>query len=315
MAYARAEALLRLFKRPQWFRSKTGITGATKRPFIFPTGFGFAFGSLAFVQLMMAIASQNNLIYLFVFAEISIALASMFYTNLNIHRVQLDDIKTSDCFAQETNWVEIYLKTLKDKPIYQTSVRWNFEKTGLSLPPNTLFLSIPWTPKRRGLQKVPALTVESSYPFGLLRSWKIQRFHKEVLVLPCRRGNTNFPASSIGNNAVDNQGLFYDLRQFQRGDWPRRIDWRASQRAQKLLIRRFEEESSMQLEFSWNDTAHISNGEGRISQLALWVDKAEKQNSEYSLRVGAWNSGRGRGHGHWLKCMEHLALLSLKGLK
>ena len=307
--------MLRLFKRPQWFRSKTGITGATKRPFIFPTGFGFAFGSLAFIQLIMAIASQNNLIYLFVFSEISIALASMFYTNLNIHRVRLDEIKTTDCFANEANWVEIYLKTLKDKPIYQTSLRWNSEKTGLSLAPNTLFLSISWTPRKRGLQKLPALTVESSYPFGLLRSWKIQRSHQEILVFPARRGNVAFPPSAIGDKAVDKQGLFYDLRPFQRGDWPRRIDWRASQRAQKLLIRRFEEESSMQLAFEWSDTAHLTNAEERISQLALWVDTAEKQSSDYSLRIGAWNSGRGRGYAHWRKCMEHLALMSTKGLK
>ncbi len=260
----------------------------------------------------MAIASQNNLIYLFVFAEISIALASMFYTNLNIHRVSLKEISTGDCFAQEPNWVEVHLQTLNDKPIYQTSLRWNFEKEGLSLPPATLMVAIPWAPRRRGRQRPPALTIESTYPFGLLRSWKLQRSDTEVIVYPARRGASGFPSSSVGDRAVDKQGLFYDLRPFQRGDWPRRIDWRASQRAQKLLIRRFEEESSMQLEFHWSQTAHLKNGEDRISQLALWVDKAEKQSSDYSLQVGSWSSGRGRGPAHWRRCMEHLALMSVK---
>lgn len=263
----------------------------------------------------MAIASQNNLIYLFVFAEISIALSSMFYTNLNIHRVRLRDISVSDSFAQEPNWVEVSLTTLKDKPIYQTSVRWSTEKTGLPLPPATLSIAIPWTPRRRGQQRLPSLTIESSFPFGLLRSWKLQRTGQEVIVFPSRRGSSNFPSSSVGDRAVDKQGLFYDLRPFQRGDWPRRIDWRASQRAQKLLIRRFEEESSLQLQFHWQQTSHLPNIEERISQLALWVDKAEKQKTDYSLQVGPWNSGRGHGYGHWQKCMQHLALLSVKDLK
>jgi uncharacterized protein (DUF58 family) len=149
----------------------------------------------------------------------------------------------------------------------------------------------------------------------LLRSWRLQRSDKEVVVFPCRRGNTNFPAAATGDQAVDNQGLFYDLRPFQRGDWPRRIDWRASQRAQKLLIRRFEEESSVQLHFDWRQTAHLPHGEDRISQLALWVDKAEKQARDYSLQVGPWHSGRGRGPHHWQKCMQHLALVSLRELK
>ena len=263
----------------------------------------------------MAIAAQNNLIYLFVFAEISIALASMFYTNLNIHRVSLKEVQVPQCFAQEPNWIEVHLKTLNDTTIYQTSVRWSSEKEGISLPPATMFAALKWTPRRRGLQRIPTLTIESAYPFGLLRSWKLQRTEKEVLVYPCRRGESGFPSSSIGEQAIDNQGLFYDLRPFQRGDWPRRIDWRASQRAQQLLIRRYEEQNSTQLEFDWRQTATLKNGEDRLSQLALWVDKAEKQASDYSLRIGNWNSGRGRGPAHWQKCMEHMALVSVKELK
>lgn len=303
----------RLFKRPQWFRSKA-TSQDQKRPYIVPTGFGFVFGTLALVQLIMAITAQNNLIYLFVFTEVSIALASMFFSNSNIHRAQLASMEAMTCFANEESWVEIQLKNTK--PSYQLYLKWSFQKNGsYPLLPSSHQIQIPWTPRRRGLQALPKLVIESTFPFGLLRCWKVIRSKKEVLVLPERKGNASYPSSTRGDSTVDQLGLFHDIRKFQRGDWPRRIDWRASQRSQQMMIRRYEEESAVQLDFSWEQTAHLKDIEERISQLALWIDIAERQGAHYSLRVGSWNSGRYRGPQHWQKCFEFLALIDESGLR
>ena len=75
------------------------------------------------------------------------------------------------------------------------------------------------------------------------------------------------------------------------------------------MIRRFEEESAVQLDFNWEQTSGIKEFEDRVSQLALWVDQAERQGAEYSLQVGNWKSGRSRGPNHWNRCFEYLALM------
>ena len=306
MGFAKGEALLRRFKRPQWVQFRSWDT-SHKRPYIFPTGFGFAFGLIAVLQLMMAIFSQNNLIYLFVFSEISIALSSMFFTNNNMHRVQLSQISVTTSFAHEETSAEVSL--INSKPTYQLQARWSFSKMPIPFPASGSQVQIPWTPRRRGYQKLPRLVIESSFPFGLLRAWKVIRSEKEILVFPQRKGNPGFPTTSRGDRSLDQQGLFHDLRPFQRGDWPRRIDWRASQRAQQLLLRRYEEETAMQLDFCWEQTRLIGDFEDRISQLALWIDQAERQGAQYSLQIGNWNSGRSLGGNHWNRCFEYLALL------
>lgn len=304
--------MLQAFKLPQRFRSREWVL-RSGRTYIFPTAFGFGFGSLALIQLIMAIASQNNLIYLFVFAEISVALASMFFTNHNIWKTNLTSARVENCFAGEENWVTFQVETRNNKPGYHLQLRWNFDKNPVQVLPSSTEALLPWSPRRRGLQKFPRLTLESSFPFGLLRAWKIISLPQEVLVFPARKGNPSFPPSTVGNQNLEQHGLFYDLRAFQRGDWPRRIDWRASQRAQKLLIRRFEEEATVQMNFHWQQVSHLKDFEEKVSQLALWVDLAERQGSEYNLILGNWKSGQSRGPAHWATCMEKLALLQESG--
>jgi uncharacterized protein (DUF58 family) len=267
------------------------------------------FGLLALIQLVMAISSQNNLIYLFVFGEISVALASMFFTNYNIQKVNISDVSTDFCFSEEDNWVTVFLKTRKQKPSYQLMIRWSSKKEDVLIPPSVYQVQIPWRPHRRGRQRIPKLTLESTFPFGLLRAWKIEYPNHNVIVYPARRGDSAFPATSVGDRDVQQHGLFYDLRPFQRGDSPQRIDWRASQRSQQLLIRRFEEEASVKLDFHWSHVSQLQKLEDKICQLALWIDLAEKQGASYSLEIGNWMSGSGQGTPHWSRCMEYLALL------
>lgn len=274
-----------------------------------------AFGLLALIQLVMAITSQNNLIYLFVFSEISVALASMFFTNFNVEKFSITGVEVGTCFAGEDNWVQISMATANEKPSYQMALRWSNSKDSIWILPSTYQTQINWKPNRRGRQRLPRLTLESSFPFGLLRAWKIEKPEQEILVYPMRKGQSTFPATSRGEQSVQQHGLFYDLRPFQRGDWPRRIDWRASQRSQQLLIRRFEEEAAIQMDFHWSQVSHLTNFEDKLSQLALWVDRAERDGALYSLEIGSWRSGRAHGPEHWNHCMEHLALLEERSLK
>lgn len=298
--------MLRRYKLPRAFQRESDTTGFKRRPFIFPTGFGFLFGVLAFIQLVMAISSQNNLIYLFVLSEISVAMTSMFFTNYNVYRCYLKNLSHDDLFANETNWIHVELGSHDRQLPQQMSMRWIFSKEEFFFS-EQLKGEIAWQPRRRGWQKIPRLNIESRFPFSLLRSWKIVRYPGEVLVFPERKGKEKFPESSLDRNNIANHGLFRDLRSFQNGDSLRRIDWRATQRLQHILVRRFEENESTKLDFTWEQTSHITDTEARISQLALWISLAEKSLEAFELTLPNWSSGVGKGKDHAKICYTHLA--------
>ncbi len=306
--------MLQAFRHPRWFQSKNWKL-PTNKTFILPTGFGVAFGFLALIQLMMAIASQNNLIYLFVFSEISVALASMFFTNLNVQKMRIESASIESCFADEDNLLTLSLPKQKQKPSYQLAVRWRDKTEPFEIPPQQDQIQIPWRPLKRGRHTLPSLVLESSFPFGLLRAWKIENLNQEITVYPSRRGSPQFPATLSGQTSLQERGLFFDLRAFQKGDSPQRIDWRASQRSQKILIRRYEEDSNLQLQFDLSQVTHLQGLETQISQLALWIDQAERQGASYSLQIDSWNSGIGQGFSHWHQCLEYLALLKPEDMK
>lgn len=306
--------MLGRFKLPLASLRNGNSSGRSRRPYIIPTGFGFTFGCLAFLQLVMAISSQNNLIYLFVLSEISVALTSMFFTNYNVYRCYLQQITHDDLFARETNWLHIALASQDQKKPQQMLVRWNFSKEEFPVSDN-LTCEVSWAPKRRGYQKIPRLIIESKFPFGLLRSWKIVRQIEEIIVFPERKGSDKFPSSAIDRNSLSNQGLFRDLRTFQSNDSIRRIDWRASQRLQQILVRRFEDFEISNLEFNWEQTSHLNNTEERISQLALWVERADKSLASFELNLPGWESGVGSGKEHVRKCYVQLAIWQIPAIK
>ncbi len=272
---------------------------------------------LSLIQLIMAIGSQNNLIYLFVFSEISIALSSMFFTNSNILKTRLKKMKCSTAFAGEETWVQVQLFNGKKIPPQNLQVSWTKAQTDFKFPLDSfletflenLQFSLPWIPKRRGLQSYPRLRIQSTFPFGLLRAWKVLQTEGELLVFPKRQGSPVFPISASLQSAQENAGLFFDLRVFAPGDSPRRIDWKASLRTQQFLIRRFEQEGTPRLNFIWQQTEKLPLFEDRVSQLALWVDLAERESAVYSLCIGSWQSKQSSGPSHWKDCLEYLALL------
>lgn len=254
----------------------------------------------------MAISSQNNLIYFFVFTEISIALTSMFYTNYNVFRCYLKSISANRVYAHEENIIRVELASSDKKIPYNIFIGWSFSKEKNISAESGEYL-ISWMPKKRGYQRFPKVHLESKYPFGLLRSWKICQIETQIIVYPRRKGLSEFPKTSTQDNQQANVGLFQELKEFQSGDSPRRIDWRASVRTQKLLVKKFEDQQQVQYTFDWDQTRHLANIEDRISQLALWLDLAEKKNVSYQLILPGWQSSLSQGESQYLLCLEKLA--------
>ncbi|UXR65770.1 DUF58 domain-containing protein [Bdellovibrio bacteriovorus] len=301
------------FRKPLQFLSKK-----KKRTYIMPSRFGVAFGAMALVLFFLAVGYANNLIYIFVFFLISVAVTGILLTNKNMDIVRVEGIESPELFAKEEGRVRVDLENNSDIPAWEVEAVFAKSKDlteRISLAPKSqesLFLR--FTPLSRGYISLPRITLQSVYPFGLLRAWKYAVSEQKILIFPQRRGDVEFPVDSVSGEGMQQSGLFRDHRTFQSADPLSRIDWRASARRQELLVKNYEEPEKPALSFSWEQTAYLEDPESRISQLCLWVDQAAKQGYSYSLTVGSKEHGKNSGAAHRQECLKTLALLQTENL-
>lgn len=283
-----------------------------------PSRFGVAFGAMALVLFFLAVGYANNLIYIFVFFLISVAVTGILLTNKNMDIVRVEGIESPELFAKEEGGVRIDLENTSDIPAWEVEAV--FAKSReltprISLAPKSQeSLSLKFTPSVRGYITLPRITLQSAYPFGLLRAWKYAVSEEKILVLPQRKGDVEFPVDAVSGERVQQSGLFRDHRSFQSADPLSRIDWRASARRQELLVKNYEEPEKPALHFSWDQTAYLEDGESRISQLCLWIDLAAKQGYSYSLTLGSKELEKNSGASHRYECLKALALLQTEAL-
>lgn len=267
---------------------------------------------MSLVLLMMAMGYGNNLIYLSVFALISVAFCSMYVTNENVRRLDVGLSRFGPIFSGEDNAVSIRVTNSSgsDSHDLSLSLAGTKNQTPLFVASSRKSMGTPivWRPLRRGLTRFPRVKLESRFPFGLLRSWKNCDEQTQVIVVPERKGDPQFPSLEGAGLERGSLGLFRDHRPFQSTDSPRRVDWRATAKYQELLVKNFEGSEKVPLHFSWEQTKGLSNFEARLSQLSLWLSRAEDMGFSYSLRLGTTQFPEAQGMEHLRQCLEKLAL-------
>lgn len=269
------------------------------------------FGGLSFFLLMAALGYANNLLYFFVFFLLSVALTAMVITDRNIHRIKISACSIPSCYVGEDAVVQLHLYNTDKRPSFLIEGKIAGEISSVKTidAGSAATLGLKWKPTKRGWNQAPRVQIQSSYPFGMLNSWKLYHNKEKILVFPARRGFMNIPLNQRASELSGELGLFRDLREYLTSDSSRRIDWRASTKHQKLLTKNFESEGTQAYHFSWLQTQALEDFERRISQLAAWIDLCEKMGYNYSLEIGSFISGVSHGNFHYQKCLQFLAEL------
>lgn len=312
------------FQLKEFIKSRRQRLGS--RTYIFPVRFGFYYALGVALIAAVAYVYANNLVYLMAFFLVSMGVVVMHVTNRNVDAVEAEVYKPLEIFAEEKCDVEIELKTRKNKVSHFLHAEFNESywkvfatknKPVESCTAQALRLRRSLVLQNRGWQKIPALRLESTFPFGILRSWKMFKTPTaEILVFPARQGSSILPLRSLlkGQEAQgefkqkSSENAFIGHRPYQNRDSFRQIDWRAYARANELLIKEFETEEKSFVVLDWQDTAHLANDELRLKQLSLWVDICEKSQKYYQLNMPAWQSEFGLGDIHRRACLEKLSL-------
>ena len=306
------------------------------KTFIFPNLYGFMFGGISFVLLLMAMGYSNNLLYFFVFFLISIAVTGMWLTNKNVDRVKLDSLSNSVLFAKENGFLHLHCSLVSDRFIasaqaFNVEMRL-FDRTHLyqkmhncSIIEKKSLISLPFIPDRRGRIPLPRVEVQSSFPFSMLRAWKYFHHMQDVIIYPERRGSNTLPALSglteeernflsTDQQGEDQTGLFSHHREYQNNDSVYRIDWKRSAKFDKLFVKKFEDDKSQKQILSWGMTKDLGAIEDKISQLSLWIEICERNQIEYRLILPTYKTSFSLGDTHYHQCLQHLALLEEKNV-
>lgn len=322
----------------RWFENRLPLTDSvllTQRTvYILPTRPGLMLAVTLLVLLVASINYQLSLGYLLTFLLAGCALAGMHVCHGSLRGLAMHLSPPSATFAGSAARVEISLDNNRSTPRHGIGVRllggqrdpapsdstaqWAWTDVP-ALGSSTV--QVTFTPRERGLHRLPALTAETRYPLGTFRVWTVWRPAAQLLVYPAPEPHPpplppGEPRSG-GAAAIartQSSGEFDGVRGYRRGDPIKLVVWKKAAQSDSqgagqsagLVVRDTQQAQRHEL---WLDfmQAGGADTEHRLSRLCAWVLQADRLGLDYGLRLPAQALQPGGGEAHKRQCLEALA--------
>ncbi len=293
-----------------------GHGGVVVRPrsiYILPTRQGLL---LALVLLLMLAGSINygsNLGHLVTFLLGGIWLSAILHTWRNLLGIALRPGQVVPVFAGQDALFQIRLDNPSRLDRFGLCLRQK-QRQGEStdLPQaETRLLRLPLPTERRGVLKLPEITLHTVYPLGLFQAWSYADLELHCLVYPQPAATGTPPMEASYTQSDDgDRGVgaddFIGLRGYRHGDSPRHIDWKAFARQRGLLSKQFGGDRTERLQLDW-DLLPPVDSEQRLSLLCRFILQAEGDSLSYGLRLPGVVIAPGQGERHKQRCLAALA--------
>lgn len=289
------------------------IAVAARRIYVLPTGMGMFFAVLVLAMTLGALNYANNPALLLALLLAGIGLASALAAHLQLSGLVLHAAAAAPVAAGEVLSVQLELQASDGRSREGLLLRFDHSAAS-ALATGTaqaMVASTPLPTQRRGRLALPALTLSTTQPLGLVRAWTRLHPRLEVLVHPA--AETNGPplpaAPPAGGNRSSNDSEQAQLRDYRHGDSLASVAWKASARRDSLLVREATAGSQAHWLLDWQALAGQDH-EARIRRLAHWVLLADRQGRHWTLQLPAQAAiGPASGLEHRLDCLRALALM------
>lgn len=302
---------------PPWRRSMTGDTVSlgNRNVYMLPTRNGFIFSLLLFVLLLASINYENGLIYALTFWLAAMGMISMLHTHRNLLGLTIVAGPVHPVFAG--SHAEFSVCLINDLTIPRLAITVAHDKKDIGRVDieagDRVCLPLPVAAPTRGYVDMPVVVLSTQYPVGLLYTWSRQvNVDHRCLVYP-HPGPHRPIIGSVDRDQRNDSGQkgegddFIGVREYQYGDSPRHVDWKAAARGLGLHTKRFGGDARSTVWLDWKSLEGLDN-ETRLSQLCRWVLDAEQDGMVYGLRIPDTDIAPANGEAHRHACLKALAL-------
>ncbi len=284
------------------------------RIYILPTRHGLALMATLAVMLITSLNYALSLGLVVTFAVGGLVAAALLHVFRNLAGIKLRPLAAGDTFAGAPIPFSVELfggsAARSQVSLFARDTRVTADVAAGAARTLTLM-----TPTRvRGRIPLGRLTLSSDFPLGLWRGWAYVHFPLEGIAYPApepsappmprgREGTDVDPAARGGD--ADLAGL----REYQRGDPPQRVAWKAVARGAGWYTKSFEGAGGGgPVVLDWHALPPSLTTEARLSRLTAWVLAAERAARPFTLILPGAVLPPGQGREHRRAALTALAL-------
>lgn len=284
-----------------------------RRVYVLPTAFGLFLAGMLGTMLLGGLNYNNNPALLLAFVMVAVAHNSLVHAHLTLSGLRLVALHAEPVHAGRAIALRLGFEAAGNRQRAGIELRVLDQETHFHLAPGErIEVVLPLPTERRGWLSLERMRVSTVRPFGLARAWSWLRPELKLLVYPAPEAE-GVPLPDFGGDGQSTRTRAHGeqphhLREYRPGDAQRQIAWKASARADRMLVREYEASAHREIELDWFALASLGH-EARIRRLTRWVLDAERQGSRYQLRLPGALIGPGSGPEHRHACLRALALL------
>lgn len=288
-----------------------------RRVFVLPTRQGLAYAVSLLVMLIGAINYNLSLGYALVFLLAGLGATTILHTFRNLAQLQIRPGRCLPAFAGEPASFGIVLDNRRQQ--LRPAIRLRLPGQApveVEIPASASIevrLEMPST--RRGWLALPRITLETTYPLGLIRCWGYAAPDLRCLIYPApARQAPPLPAlpGEDGGTTRLASGMedFAGLRAHQAADPLRHVAWKTAARQEQgpLLTKQFSGAAAQTLWLDWDMLAGFGDSELRISVMTRWLCDAHGAGLAWGLRLPGHELAPAAGDAHFHACLKLLAL-------
>ncbi|HTH41394.1 MAG TPA: DUF58 domain-containing protein [Rhodocyclaceae bacterium] len=288
-----------------------------RRVYVLPTGAGLAYAVALVVMLLGAINYSLSLGHALVFLLVGLGIAAILNTFRNLAHLRITTARCPPVFAgQDAHFGLVLHNPSKHVRLGITLHTGTQAPLSVDLPAqDSLDIALPVPAKQRGWLALPRVTLATTYPLGLVRTWAYAEPALRCLVYPAPavdapplpRGGGQNPGRLRQGSGNDD---FAGLRSHIPGEPLQHVAWKAAARQPEgeLLAKHFAGESGDMLWLDWQALPSGLDNEARIAVLTRWVLDAQAGGGAWGLRLPGRTLPPVTGEAHLHRCLEALAL-------
>jgi len=290
------------------------LTIQHQRIYILPTRRGLAF---LLSLLLMLIASVNyalSLGYALCFLLTGLFAASLLHTYKNVAGITIKKVASQHAFVNEMISYSVIISNQTELDRVGIAIKSTTAEDTVDVSANEQSIAnLACNTSARGMHSLGRLTVTSTFPIGLWRTWCYVHCDASTIIYPKPEvAAPPVPMQSLNesgeNSERANHGDIDGLRDYVAGDALSSIAWKAAARGQGLYVKTFEQNSAGGKTTLSLETTGLVDVEQQLSRLCAWVLAAEQNQTHYAMNLPAAKLTPANGEAHRESALTALAL-------